>query len=272
MKLKEKIYEVLGPDLLKYTTLVLFLSKTEIHSRYRSSMFGWLWALVQPTILFLVYYFVFGLVFQIRWSDRIEIQASFPLVLFCGLIVFNMFADVVVRAPSVIVSQVNFVKKIVFPLSVLPIVPVFAAAFNFLIGICLLLAFQLLLEGRISVSMILFPLIMIPFVFLLVGVSLLLSSLAVFFRDAQHIVGIASTIILFTSPIFYPISVVPDNLVWVVYLNPITPAVQMFRDVLIWSTVPDPSLFGWYLFGCSLFLALSVRWFSKTSRFFADVV
>ena len=182
-------------------------------------MFGWLWALVQPAILFSVYYFVFGLVFKIRWSAEFEIEAAFPLVLFCGLIVFNMFADVVMRAPSVIVGQVNFVKKIVFPLVVLPLVPVFAAAFNFLIGVCLLLAVQWLVEGRIPGTVFLFPIVMVPFIFLLIGISLLLSSLAVFFRDAQHVVGIVSTVILFTTPIFYPISVVPGYLVWVLYLD-----------------------------------------------------
>ena len=126
---------------------------------------------------------------------------------------------------------------------VLQLVTVFAAAFNFLIGVCLLLAVQWLVEGRIPGTVFLFPIVMVPFIFLLIGISLLLSSLAVFFRDAQHVVGIVSTVILFTTPIFYPISVVPDYLVWVLYLNPITPAVQMFRDVLIWSTLPDAGCF-----------------------------
>jgi lipopolysaccharide transport system permease protein len=219
-----------------------------------------------------VYKFVFSVVFQARWGTQGADRFNFALMLFAGLVVFNVFADSVSRAPSLIISNVSYVKKVVFPLEVLPWVSVGTALFNAGINVLVLLVFALVVGNGIPSTAILLPFVLLPFLLLVVGISFFLSSLGVFVRDLQQVIGVFLTCCMFLSPIFYPIESLPERLRFIVGLSPVSMAVASARDVLLLGTVP--SMAQWITsIGIGLLAAVvGSAWFAKTRKGFADVM
>jgi lipopolysaccharide transport system permease protein len=253
-------------------SLVWQMSKREVLGRYRGSVMGLVWSLFHPILMLGVYTFVFGVVFQARWQEHPGGKIEVASILFAGLIVFSLFAECVNRAPSLILSNVNYVKKAIFPLETLPWVAMGTTIFHAFTSVLVLLLLDLCLHATLHWTVLLFPVVIFPLLILTVGCTWFLASLGVFVRDIGQVVGILTTILMFTCPIFYPASALPRSVGSYIFLNPLTFVVEQTRATLLWGTSPDWCGLGLY-FGASVVVAwLGLLWFQKTRKGFADVL
>jgi len=219
-----------------------------------------------------VYTFVFSVVFKARWNTGSESKTEFALVLFAGLMVFNLFADCFNRAPTLIISNTNYVKRVIFPLEILPWVVMGSALFHAFISLIVWIFFYGIFFGAPPLTALMLPLVILPVILLTMGFSWLLASLGVFLRDTAQFCGIVTSVIMFLSPIFYPLSAIPDKYQTFLFLNPLTLAIAQIRNVLIWGKAPDVLEFSIYLGGSSLLSWVGFAWFQKTRKGFADVL
>jgi lipopolysaccharide transport system permease protein len=263
--------EMIG-SLWRNRSLIKSMVVREVVGRYRGSFMGILWSFFNPVFMLLVYTFVFSVVFKARWSAGSESKTEFALVLFAGLLVFNLFAECVGRAPTLILSNVNYVKKVVFPLDVLPWITMGSALFHTLISIAVWLAAYLILFGMPHVTALLLPLVLVPLVLLIMGLTWALASLGVFLRDIAQFIGVAITTLMFLSPIFFPATALPEDYRYLIVINPLTPAIEMTRDVLYWGKQPDWGVLMIYSVAASAIAWLGFAWFQKTRKGFADVL
>lgn len=247
-------------------------TKREIMSRYNGSVVGILWAFVTPLSILLVYTFVFSVIFQARWGSEGSSKVDFSLLLFAGLVVFNLFSECVNRAPTLVLSNVNFVKKVIFPLEILPLVGLFNALFHALISFLIWFIVHGFFVGIPSISALFLPVIIIPFCFFLMGVSWFMAALGVYLRDISQITGIVTTALLFLSPIFYPASAFPEDIRWLLYINPITIIAEETRNVLFFGLLPNILSISVYWLASVLVAWLGFVFFQKTRRGFADVL
>jgi lipopolysaccharide transport system permease protein len=256
----------------QHRQLIKKLVERDIHSRYKSTFLGIFWVVMTPLLMLSVYTFVFSSILKARWPSSSDNEFEFAIVLFCGLIIFNLLSEVLVRAPELIVNNVNYVKKVIFPVEILPIVSLGSALFQTFINFIILLVFYLIYFGFLHWTLILIPLVLLPFVILLAGLGLLLASLGVFIRDIGQVIGIVTTGMMFLSPIFYPLSALSEHIRPYLYLNPLTFIIEQMREVVIWGHLPYwPGLLIYTL------LSLVVAWmgyffFIKTRKGFADVL
>jgi len=258
--------------LLRNRNLIKALIKREVVGRYRGSILGLLWSFFNPLFMLVIYTFVFSVIFKARWNVGSDSKTEFALVLFAGLIVFNLFADCLNRAPLQILANVNYVKKVIFPLEILPLVAMGSALFHALVSLGVWLVFYFIFFGVPPVSALLLPVVVVPVIFFTMGFSWMLASLGVFLRDVAQVIGVVTTVLMFLSPIFYPLSALPAKYRPVLFLNPLTLAIEHVRNVLIWGKTPDLWVFSIYL-AVSAFLAwLGFAWFQKTRKGFADVL
>ncbi|MBF0256438.1 MAG: ABC transporter permease [Gammaproteobacteria bacterium] len=256
----------------RHRQLIAALVKREVLARYRGSALGMLWSFFNPLFMLAVYTFVFSVVFKARWDGGESSKSEFALLLFAGMIVFNLFADCINRAPGVIIANTNFVKKVVFPLDILPWVTLLAALFHLSISLGVWLLFHLIFFGLPSLSLALFPLVIMPLALMILGLSWFLASLGVYLRDVGQIMGVLTTALLFLSPIFYPVAALPPAYQTWIHLNPLTPVIEQARQVLFYGG--SLALYPWAIqFGLGLLIAwLGYLWFQKTRKGFADVL
>ncbi|WP_028101457.1 ABC transporter permease [Pseudoduganella violaceinigra] len=252
--------------------LIKALVEREVIGRYRGSVFGILWSFFHPLFMLTVYTFVFSVIFKSRWSGGSDSKTEFALVLFAGLIIFNLFAECVNRAPTLILSNANYVKKVVFPLEILPWVALGSALFHACISLLVWLLAYVLLFGIPHATVLLLPLVVLPLPFFILGLSWALASLGVYLRDATQFIGILTTTLMFLSPIFYSADTLPPKYQHLLALNPLAPVIGQARDVLFWGRIPDLTFFAAYLCGSALIAWLGFAWFQKTRKGFADVI
>lgn len=252
--------------------LIHVLIRREVIGRYKGSMLGIFWSFFTPAFMLVVYTFVFSVVFKARWAGGGDSKSEFALVLFAGLLVFNLFSECVNRAPGLVLANTNYVKKIVFPLEILPLVSLGAALFHTTVSLLAWLVFYVVLFGIPPVTILLLPLVLFPLVLLTLGISWFLASISVYLRDIGQLIGILTTAMLFLSPIFYPLSTLPESYQTVLQANPLTLPVEMARDVLFWGKTPQWGSLAAYS-AVSVFIAWSgFTWFQKTRKGFADVI
>lgn len=248
------------------------LAKREVVGRYRGSVLGILWSFFNPVLMLAVYTFVFSVVFKARWSGGSESKTEFAIVLFAGMIVHSLFAECLNRAPGLILSNVNYVKKVVFPLEILPWVTMGAALFHAVISVVVLLLFYLIVNGSLQWTVIFLPLVLAPFILLVMGLSWFLASLGVYVRDVGQTIGIVTTVLMFLSPVFYPVSALPEAFQPWLLANPLTFIIEQTREVLIWGHMPDWRGLALYAVAGVGVAWLGYVWFQKTRKGFADVV
>ncbi len=245
----------------------------EIAGRYRGSFGGLLWSLINPLLMLAIYSFVFAVVFKARWSSsEAENEAGFAVILFVGLIVHGLFSECLMRAPRLVIDHANFVKKVVFPLEILPIVTLGVALFHAGISFLVLIVAMLATEMPLHASIFLLPAVLLPFLILTLGLSWFIAALGVYVRDIGQVIGLLMTMLMFLSPVFYPLSSLPERFRPIVLLNPLTLPIEQLRSVVIWG---HPPLWG-ALLGYSL-LALAIAsfgfwWFQSSRKGFADVL
>lgn len=252
--------------------LIKASAKREVLGRYRGSALGLLWSFFNPLFMLVVYTFVFSVVFNARWNTGGDSKTEFALVLFSGLIVFNLFAECINRAPGVILGNVNYVKKIVFPLEILPVVIFISALFHGLISLGVWLLAYLVFFGLPHATVLYLPLVILPLFLLIMGLSWALSSLGVYLRDVSQLIGVITTVLMFLSPIFYPATALPEDYRHLLYLNPLTPVIEQTRDVLFWGKSPDFFMLGIYWMVTLCIAWIGFAWFQKTRKGFADVL
>ncbi|MBZ9849648.1 ABC transporter permease [Mesorhizobium sp. CA14] len=257
--------------------LILSLIRREIAGRYRGSVFGLLWSFLNPLFMLAIYTFVFGVVMKSRWTvpgDEAAAHSTgeFAVILFCGLIVFQFFAEVISHSPSLIVANVNYVKKIVFPIQILPIVSAGAALFHATVSLLVLLVFAFGVFGRVPSTVILAPIVFVPLAVLVLGIAWMLASIGVYFRDSSQIVAPFVTATMFLSPVFFQRTALPVWLQPWLSLNPLSIPVESFRNVVLFGVQPDWLALGYYSMAAFMTAFLGYQFFQKTRRGFADVL
>jgi lipopolysaccharide transport system permease protein len=235
-------------------------------------MGGALWSVVSPLLLLAVYTFMFGVVFESRWGDLPPDKGTFSMLLYAGMLVHTIFAEVTARAPTLVLSQPGYVKKLVFPLEILPVVAVSNALINAGIGFLLLIAFNLLLGGGLHPTLLLLPLVLLPYAIFVTGLALFLSALGVFIRDLTHAISFVVAISMFVTPIFYPLSAVPAPYRPLMYLNPLTFIVEQTRNLVLFGDFPDWGGLVLYSGLSMLTLWIGLLWFQRSRSGFADVM
>lgn len=252
--------------------LIAQMTRREVIGRYKGSVLGLLWSFLNPVFMLVVYTFVFSVVFKARWGGADESRTQFAVVLFAGLIVHGLFAEVVNRAPNLILGNVNYVKKVVFPLEILPVVAMGSALFHALVSLIVLIVAFFIFNGYVPWTVIFIPAVLLPLVIGTLGLAWILASLGVFARDVGQLMGTITTVLLFLSPIFFPISALPEFLQPWMLLNPLTFIIEQARDVLIWERLPDWRGLSLYFAGALFVAWFGYFWFQKTRKGFADVL
>lgn len=261
-------------SLYRNRDLILQMTKREVVGRYKGSVMGLAWSFFNPVLMLAVYTFVFSEVFNARWGSAVDAQrkGDFAIMLFVGMIVHGLFAECITRSPSVITSNINYVKKVVFPLEILPLVAFCASLFHSVIGLLVLMVAQLLINRTLPWTAVYYPLVALPLALGSMGFAWFLSSLGVFVRDVAQVTGIAATVLLFLSPVFFPVSALPDKYQFWMQLNPLTSIIEESRKVLVQGQSPD-----WAVLLAYAAISIAVAWagfwwFQKTRKGFADVL
>lgn len=260
-------------SLWQHRDLIAQMTRREVVGRYRGSIMGLAWSFFNPILMLVVYTFVFSVVFKAKWGTGGEqSQTSFAIVLFVGMIVYGLFAEMMNRAPGLILANVNYVKKVVFPLEILPVVGLGAALFHTLISLGVLLAAILLINGSLAWTAVFFPLVILPLLIATLGVAWFLASLGVFVRDVGQITGMFTTVLMFLSPVFYSISSLPEKFQFWLMLNPLTFMIEQSRAAMIFGKLPDWTGLGIYTIASLAVAWAGYWWFQKTRKGFADVL
>ncbi|MFC4764051.1 ABC transporter permease [Dyella koreensis] len=249
------------------------LIKRDVVGRYRGSLMGIVWSFINPLFMLAVYTFVFAVIFKARWGGNVSGgNLEFALVLFAGLMVFNVFAECVNKSPGLIISNANYVKKVIFPLEILPWVTMGSALFHGAVSLLVWLLFYTISFGIPGAWSLLLPVVVLPLLLFTLGLSWILASIGTYLRDMLQFIGLITTALMFLSPIFYPITSLPERYRLIFMLNPLTITIEQVRGVLIWNKEPD---WAWTLGGilvAALFAWLGFFLFQKTRRGFADVL
>lgn len=252
--------------------LIFALAKREVIGRYKGSFLGMLWSLFNPILMLAVYTFFFSTIFKARWPGGSESKTEFALVLFAGLLIFNFFAECLGRAPTLVLGNPNYVKKVVFPLEIMAFVLVGAAGFHFVVSLVVWIFFYLIFFGVPTLHIFYLPFILIPLVFFTLGFIWILASLGVYLRDVNQIVAAAIPALMLLSPVFFPISALPEQMHIFFQLNPMTFLIEQTRGVLIWQKGVEWDHWFMQTIISVGFAWIGYAWFQKTRKGFADVV
>ena len=263
----------LGKSLWRHRQLIKQMAWREVVVRYKGSVFGLFWSFINPVLMLAVYTFVFSVVFKAKWGlGGEESNTSFALILFVGLIVHGLLAEVLNRSPNLIFGNVNYVKRVVFPLEILSVINLSAAFFHSLISLVVLLIASVAINGYLPWTIVLIPVVLLPLATLVMGLSWVLASLGVFIRDIGQTIGIITTVMLFMSPIFFPLSAIPEKYQPWILANPLTFIIEQSREVLIFGNLPNWSGLGIYMLMATAVAWFGYMWFQKTRKGFADVL
>ncbi|WP_217526982.1 ABC transporter permease [Vibrio cholerae] len=260
--------------LIKNWELTKQLTVRNVSERYKGSVLGSMWSIINPLLMLSVYTFFFSVVFNARWGGGgvTDSKAEFAIILFSGLMLFNFFSECINKAPLLVLSNVNYVKKIVFPLEILAWVNVLSGIINFLVAFVIWLVFYLVVFGVPHLTILLFPFVLLPLFLLLLGSSWLLSSVCVYIRDVGQLIPPLTSVLLFMSPIFYALKMIPESYRFIFMINPITPIVEEARQVLIYGESINLISWGWSMSLSLCVLYLGYFCFSKFKNGFADVL
>lgn len=256
----------------KNRELVWQLSKREVSLRYSGSFLGVIWSFINPLMMLIVYSFVFGTVFSARWHGVDGDNSSFALLMFIGLLLHGLFAECLLKSTTLILANTNYVKKVIFPLEILPWTVLGSAMFHFLAGLIVLLILQIILVGRIELTVFLLPIVILPYAIGLMGLSWFAAALGVYFRDLTQIAGTISSVMLFLSPIFYPISTIPEQYRGYILANPLTAVIEQSRNVIVYGKYPELLPMLYICTVAVIFYSLGILFFNKTRKGFGDVL
>jgi lipopolysaccharide transport system permease protein len=256
-----------------HRTLILNLARRDVVGRYSGSMLGLLWSFFNPLLMLGVYTFVFGLVFKTRWNPGgSDNMLEFAVVLFSGLLVFGIFSENINRAPGLMLQNPGFIKRVVFPLEGLPWVVMCSSLFHAAISLVVLAAVMLVVMGSLPATWPLILVVLLPLLLFVIGLSWTLAAFGVYLRDLQQTINIATAVMMFMSPIFYPATAVPKEYRWAIDWNPMTFFVEQARQVLVWGHLPDFAGLAWMTVAGFGVAWLGLAFFQHARDGFADVI
>jgi lipopolysaccharide transport system permease protein len=257
--------------LWRHHELIFQLVKRDILMRYRGSFAGLLWLVIAPLLMLGLYTLVFSTFMHIKWPG-VTNNLMFSLLIYVGLIILNFFSECVSRSPLMIVSNANFVKKVVFPLEIYPWVIVGTALFHAIINTLILIVFCFFILGKVNTTILLLPILFLPLILFTLGISWFLCSAGVYVRDIAHMMAFILQVVMYLSPVFYSISMLPETFQKILFINPLTFIIEQARSLVIFGNLPQWISIGIY-FLISIFIAyLGFLGFQKTKDGFADVL
>jgi lipopolysaccharide transport system permease protein len=257
----------------KHRTLIFNLARRDVLGRYSGSFLGLMWSFFNPLLMLCVYTFVFGVVFKARWSPNESASIlEFAVVLFAGLLVFGIFSECVNRAPSLMLQNPGFVKRVIFPLEIMPWVVLCSSLFHTLISLIVLALVMLIGFGSLPYTWPLIVLVLLPLVLFVMGIAWALAALGVYLRDLSQTINIVTTVMMYLSPIFYPASAVPEGFRWAIEWNPMSAFIEQTRAVLIWGRLPDFASIAAMTAGGLAVAWLGLALFQHARDGFADVL
>lgn len=249
------------------------LARRDVIGRYRGSVMGLTWSFFHPLLMLTIYTFVFSVVFETKWGVATEGgQAAFAVILFAGMVVHGLFAEVLKRAPTLILENANYVKRVIFPLEILPLTSLISALFHTLISLAVLLLAIVVLHGQLHWTALLLPLVLLPLIVLALGVAWFLAAVGVYVRDVGQVMGVVATVLLFGSPVFFPLSAIPPAFQKFIMLNPLTFIIEQLRAVLLFGQLPNIGGLAIYFMISVLVMWLGYASFQKMRKGFADVL
>lgn len=266
-----QLWEAVTHPILDRKLLRMFIVR-DLQSRYKNSWAGLLWLVINPIIKLSIYTLVFQHILGVKWGGQSSSGVNFALNLYLGLIVFNLFAETVQVAPTVLRAHSNLIKKVRFPIRILPSIPVGLALCDAVLSLIIWLLIYLFTQGIPQLSVLYLPLVLLPLILFVMGLSWIISSLSVYMRDISQIVGFAVTGLLFLSPIFFPIQSMPPDLQAVLSFNPLAIEIEMLRGIMVSGVTPAwGTYFGFLSFSLLTYVA-GYFWFTFTSDGFVDVL
>lgn len=256
----------------RHRRLIAALAANGVAGRYRGSWFGLLWPFLQPLLLIGVFTLVFAYVMPLKWVAERGAALSFPLFLYSGFVVFSLFSEAVGSAPGLLLGQANLVKKVVFPLEVIPVASVTTLTLFFLMNLGVFMAALAIWGPGIAPTWPYVALFIAPLYLFLVGLSWFLAALTVYVRDIAHVIGLVVSAVMFLTPVFFPLQTVPEKARALLLLNPLTVVIEGLRAVMVEGVLPD-----WHSLGLLWAVALVVMqlgwwWFRRLREGFADVL
>ena len=255
MNIFQKIYN--------YRELLKTNVKKEIRGRYKNSILGILWSFLNPLLQLAVYSIIFGALLAAG-------NETYPIYVCVALIPWTYFTTVVTQSAFTIIGNGNIIKKVYFPREILPISVVTSGAINFVISTIIIIAFVLLFGMGISWYLLFYPLVLLVQYVLLLGISFIVSSITVYFRDLEHIIGIVLLAAFYGTPIVYEIEQLPASLQVVMNLNPMTHIINGYRDIFYNQQMPNFKNLG-ILFAISIVLTIGGYFlFKKLQKGFAE--
>ncbi len=256
-----------------YRDLLSQFARREVASRYKGSYLGLFWSLIQPVLMLCIYTFVFGVIFRSRWPGVAEQGiAGYAVTLFCGVAAFNLLNESLGRSPGIIKENANLVKKVIFPVEILPVSLICSAIYHGSICFLILIATNLLVNMSLHYTIIMLPLVILPLILLLMGISWILAGLGVFLPDVQAIVSLLTTMWMFLSPVFYSTTMLPAKAQFLMQFNPMAFVVDNIRRVVMWGQWPEWGALGiWMIFGIAV-MSLGYAAFMWGKDNYADVI
>ncbi len=248
------------------------LIKKDIEQKYKGSILGLLWSVLVPIFMLIVYTYFFSEIFQAKWGGEVSDKYWFAMVLFCGLSSFNMISEVMNRATSLIPSHVNYVKKVVFPLELLPVMITMSALFNAVISYIVLMIAELILYKKIPVTIFLIFPAFLPLIILCIGIGLFISAVSVYLKDVANAISVIVTVLMYISPVFFSLDVVPESFRFVCSCNPLTYIIENFRNVVLYGNNLNILYFLFSMIYSVVFFVLGWVVFERTKEGFADIL
>lgn len=250
-------------SLYEYRELLKTSIKKDVRGKYKNSVLGILWSFLNPLLQIAVYALVFPLIMKNNLPN-------YTVFLCCGLIPWSFFATAISRTSFTMVENGNIIKKVFFPREILPLSVVTSEAVNFAISTVIILAFVLGYGMGLSKFIIFYPIILIVQYIFLIGISFIVSSVTVYFRDLQHFIGIALQLLFYATPIVYAPNAIPEEFQWIIQYNPMTYIINGYRDIFYYKQMPDLSSLGSVLIIGIIVCLVGYFIFSKLQRRFAE--
>jgi lipopolysaccharide transport system permease protein len=252
--------------------LLIQLTKKEIQARYKGSYLGILWSFIMPLVMLTIYTFVFSEVFEVKWDINTTNKFDFAIILFAGLNAFNMFSEVLNRSTGLVAAHTNYVKKVIFPLEILPVSISLSALFNCSIGYLILIVANLILNRFISRYCYMIVFAIIPLILITIGISYIISSISVYVKDMGNVISILTVVLMYMSPIFYSLDAVPQKFVNICKINPMTYIIGNIRNVLLYNKSIEVKSFIISIITSSFILVIGYIIFNRVKEGFADVL
>jgi homopolymeric O-antigen transport system permease protein len=253
--------------------LIGLLVKREIEAKYKGSLLGLLWMIAMPIAMLCIYTVVFGVIFESHWPDQTKEGITVTaLYIYSGLILFTIFSENIGRAPGLVLENTSYVKKLVFPLEILPWVSIISSLVPAAVSFLVFFALYLATFGIPPWTALLLPVLVVPLVLIVVGLSWLLAALGVFFRDLRHAMGLVVMVVMFSAPLFFSLNAVPENMRPYLSINPMVIPLEASKNFLFRGSTAIPGNFWLYLAIAWAMAALGRYAFARLRWGFADVV